>query len=403
MCVCAMGDVLLLDSCCHSQFARPPHLLCSWMPLAPHRHYQVKAAALGETKSKVTEAIRELVEASAAAEPELDAMVFLLQQGRKKEKAITKSERYRRVRLGNRFIPGGVGQKFAPVLANALCNAMKGEDSQALLADPPAGSFDLQRVCKLTSGSDLGKDFHEVMAGLRPNIDVKQDYLSKFLKETSTPGGAVMRLECEVAALEAMFASAGGKELSDKGHLPWVVAVRTHSWRHGPSSYPMPGYGAFIDIFGDKPDLCLAFMPISAIVNKGVSVADLRAFLETETGQGEFTSKAVVIHATPKAIYWCPYGWLCLPFAMGRFVLQENGDGKGEVPDIKDDSVAVMTVTTVFSFDAAASVPNQVWAAVRALNDSHVEKCAHKASWVARAALTKMLQDQLNTAASSST
>lgn len=90
-------------------------------------------------------------------------------------------------------------------------------------------------------------------------------------------------------------------------------------------------------------------------------------------------------------------------FAVGKFVLQENGDGKDEVPDIKDDSVAFVTVTTVFSFDAAASVPNQVWAAVRALSDSHVGKCTHKASWVARAVLTKMLQDQLNIASSSST
>lgn len=376
----------------------PPCLTC----LAPHSIPptllpQVKSGAWEATKQKVIDAMRDLRSASRQAEPELDAMLFVIAQAKKALKADRNADRYRRSKLANRFVTGGVGRAFSKVLAAGVDICMRNDSQMPHSVDPATDAFDVEKVTSFTAASELGQGLLSAAAAFESSVKSKQASLTKFLKETPGVGGGMMRIDCDVGAIAPALTHLQPLDPSDKGHLPWAVAMRAHSWRHGPSSFPMPGYGCLVQNSSDLCDIALVFLPIASVVNKGVSADDLHSFLETTTGADVFHAKCIVLKAPPKSFFWCPYGWLCLPFALGKLSLHDivTSAADGVALEPKDYPLGFLTVLTVFSLEAANALPAKVWSSVVYLNAAHMAKNL----WTPRALLSKKLTDMMESAA----
>lgn len=322
---------------------------------------QVKSANWEDTKQKILDAIRELRSASLQAEPEFEAMMFIISQAKKVVKASRNADRYRKAKLANRFVAGGVGRSFAKHLVASVDACMRRDSKMAHVVDPSPEAFDSEKVTSFTIDSEFGKGLFGVAAALEDNVKSKQASLTKFLKDTPSVG--MMRIDCDPGALAPALALMSTLDPQDKGHLPWAVAMRAHTWRHGPSSFPTPGYGSFVQNSPGFPDMVLMFLPIASVVNKGVSADDLHSFLETSTGADVFQSKALILKASPTTIFWCPYGYLCLPFALGKLTLQDvaaaaTTDEVEQEP--QEYPLGFFTVMTLFTLSSAQALPAKV-------------------------------------------
>lgn len=105
----------------------------------------------------------------------------------------------------------------------------------------------------------------------------------------------------------------------DDGGCPWVVAYRPNLWRLGPSEFPLPGLGSIV-IPVNKAVLVTGF-DIGQLVQLGMGPADLKTFLESETGVGFAREHIGMSLAQPRTAVWVPCGiapTLTCPVAKGQ-------------------------------------------------------------------------------------
>jgi hypothetical protein len=332
-----------------------------------------------ETASPVETKIARFEKEVAAAEKEAglhhDAMQWLLTEARKNEKSKQSATRYKRAKTTNKLVEGGHGSQYSKWLAPKLFDE---PDPSIVLLNP--GDVTPERVCLWRSGDTLSENMKMVMQFNTiddKKIEVLKSRTTKLhaaLKSNPSWGGAMMNTTMEPDAVDKWPKAAKQSMSETEGTDTWIFVNKPNQWRHGPNSWPLPGLGAYVRITTDQ--ITIQIFDIQGLLEKGISIGDLAAYLETSSGLDYAKASAIVMRLTKDSLIWIPYGKVAMCLSVANTFNDES----------VEEDVGVMYSYVIFEKSLALALNTVAWSAIVDFNVKHFEKAPGKL-WKPRAAL----------------
>ena len=204
-----------------------------------------KVATWKAFAERCTNALEELSRVEEQAGEDLEAINFIQAEVNREQKTVANAARYVRMKLQNRLCGGG----FKRELAKAAAHRLLGPD-EPMSTNPStfsASELILWMPVGGTEGQDSSTFPSEYMKWVESfeGVEQKEDALGASLGDHPKWKGCMTRIPCPTFDCQGHL----GEDLCDPNHpgaAPWLVAMRLASWRHGPGSWPLPGFGCFV-------------------------------------------------------------------------------------------------------------------------------------------------------------
>lgn len=172
--------------------------------------------------------------------------------------------------------------------------------------------FDTMMVCKMSTGDaqehdDVAKALYKMRAGMKAAVDKKVADIMKSMAKKGWRSG-MGRIECAPDGLCDMSIGLDDMKLfvNDPGAQPWVLAVASNTWCFGPAEFALPGVAAFVTSLRQR--LWISCFLVQPLVEQGLSVQDIKAFLETDSGVAYAKESSVLVHIEAGESVYIPYG-----------------------------------------------------------------------------------------------
>lgn len=137
-----------------------------------------------------------------------------------------------------------------------------------------------------------------------------------------------------------------------------------------------------------QKNMVIQLLPVQPFVDAGVvALEDAKAFMETETGIRIASSSLQIAVLEEGTALWVPWGWMAI-------ALWAPGE------DDKDFEHGFCWSLPLFQHGLCSKVSSKAWAAIVAMNESHLAKLHDKPAWQARKEIfSKWIVDQATLAA----
>jgi hypothetical protein len=341
----------------------------------------LRLSGLEAAQTRASLALASLSDVEAEAGEQLQAMNFLITEKTKETKVQGNHTRYMRTKVQTKLVTGSYTKLFAKSVV------MRIEANEEGISMNPA-NFQPKSVQMWNRDSEDGKAFLDRIVTFRTTSagqeQEKLANLAKCLESKSHWSGCMARLH----AAEHDFKDWPFNEklfgLDTPGSYPWVTSIRPFAWRYGPHAWPMLGMGSFVQNLSDESvDMCFIVLPTASVIQKGISLKDLQAFLDTDSGQTWFKDEGtfVKLPTGPDSALWIPYGHVVVPLA----VVDVPSDDKQKKEQA--NIFGHLWCWTPFAKSFAAEVDSQSWTAIVAWNKEHIEKNKSQAIWADRMSL----------------
>lgn len=191
----------------------------------------------------------------------------------------------------------------------------------------------------------------------------------------------------------------------ERGPRPWRVALRPFAWRHGPGAFPMVGLPAIVRSETEGMHSFIYVPPVKSVVDKGVALADVSAFLSTAVGGDVAQADGRLDHLPIGHLLYIPGGNIVIPVACPTKFFEADAadevDGKEKEKekdkedkskdkskdkdkDKGDISTAHIVVLSIFTPTIVQSVGTRPWTAIEAYNSDYLAKKADSPAWATR-------------------
>ena len=338
---------------------------------------------LVETVSKMEALLVKLEDQKKNAQEHLDAMEYMIGEQKKGDRQAKMSVRYQRMKIASRLVPGGVGKEHSKFLAEAI------EMKTVKIQQDPAKFSDTNVAQWLAKNkSDPVTDLDKALAASAVMVKDKVDKCVQAMDKNPKWGGAMTNMGYNSAPSQFLEGHTFHFERGE-GSQPWACVVKPGRWRYGPTAWPLPGLACLVKVNSDH--LYLHLYPVQKLLGKGISLADLHAFLETPTGAKWVSDEALLIRGIGGDAIFVPFGFMVAPL----FLPPKFGDAKKLGPL----GVASAWVLPLFCVEWAKALPTNSLAAILEMNKATASQQSSKAPrvWsgrkVALEAFEKLLAD----------
>lgn len=149
--------------------------------------------------------------------------------------------------------------------------------------DPPLGQLGRECVAKFTATCtvDWVQAFRACLVANAELVAAKSQELSIVLAANPKWGGCQSKLPLDCTLLD--FPETFVTDFSKAGCEMWQSLLKLNVWRFNPSSVPLSGVASAVTP-SDKQTLYLLCIPIESIIKEGISLKDVKNFLETPQG-----------------------------------------------------------------------------------------------------------------------
>ena len=265
--------------------------------------------------------------AVANAIEQFEAVEYGLKLVREQKVSQENQVRYRRTKIVNRMCLGGFGNKFAKAAVPML---------EAPIA-ASTGDFDPETVMFWQADHSIAKAVAAAMVS-SPNIGEKKKSLSAALQKHTDWQGCMSALEAVEQTLKVFPEQCKAEHVDSEGARPWLCAVKLFRERIGPTTWPMPGLGAFIAASQDNDsalEIGVMALKVEELLKQGISLPDMAAYFESPAGVKLLAETSIVLQLRAGEAAWIPYGWVAVPVvwevpAGKQKPCEEGGDGKSE-------------------------------------------------------------------------
>lgn len=351
---------------------------------------KVKVEAWGQLKNSVADAIDSLETQCAEAEAEWKAIDFLVQQKAAIKKAERSSDRYKKDRIVTKLTNNNWGTNIAKKLVQWIEGASSHSHGPISPHMNAGEVFDKQVLnLWLADGSEKNSFKASLMNDFSDIINAKRDGLCKFMSESATLCGGQTKLDIGSQSFKHLLcATDSEKMMGIAGTEPWIMNGRPWAARCGPSAFPLPGFGCWVQAHNDNVTHMLILIQAHSVLEQGISLSDIMSFLDTPTGLDMFTDSSYTVAIGPNEMVWIPYGYIPIPLVTEPLdddkpvAIQEQTKQAKFERDAK--STGTYTVLTVFSDSLAALVDATTWLAILKFNLDYCKKNAHRATWSGR-------------------
>lgn len=355
---------------------------------------KVKLPEWRVVKQKCLDLIAEIQAASINAEQHLDAMIFLVQEQKRKDKQRKNAGRYRTTKIANRLIRGGY-ENSGKTMAPHVEAAMGGKNGPTVvLMNPNPDEFDFQKIAIWDAdGAGLGLSGDFWTAKMAP-IMHKRSAVADYLRENENMQGCLSKVDFDLTSLATLAKQVSSDGfLTDAGHAMWLTTSRPWACRSGPAGWPMQGYGSFAFGIPDGSIQLVMITPALSLLAKGVSLTDALAFFGTPSGHQAIDNESTFVLLAPRTVLWIPFGFLAVPIIVEK--MDDYGETEKPVAltmksaSNDDGNMGAISVLTCFSASLAAEVPETVWQAIASMNRDHLAKNSTRSAWQPRFALAE--------------
>lgn len=352
----------------------------------------VKSAGWDEFLSNAEDNLEKINIQNTAAFEHLQAMQFLLTEAGKVKKSEANSKRFRITMTADRFQRGGFTESFA----RALIDRIPKSDNASLSCNPE--DFDPSAITLWTSGAE-GKcekmlSFVSALQAAGVDIKSKSEVIDRSLQAKCEWKGAMVAVESKIFDFDGcpiqnpMFTS-------EPGASPWLVGFRPNSWRFGPFAWPLPGFGSLAQLSFETPlQVHLLLIPAVDVLLQGVSLKDVRTYLDTPSGASMFSEKAKLIRMVHGELVWIPYGYMTIPIASfpesatdkkdtDSEPMKASSSDAGSVKNLAD-GIAYVWTWTPFVVKSAMGLEDTAWQAISGWNREYCEQHVAQRLWSER-------------------
>lgn len=135
-------------------------------------------------------------------------------------------------------------------------------------------------------------------------------------------------------------------------------------------------------------DRYLLTIPADKVLQKGIALSDIAAFMDTQSGSELFHSFGSLSLMKPGTAAWVPFGVLALPLAIETApVTGTTSKDKKELKKSSSDT-AIFVFASSFDHELAADCDAGVQNAIATMHHEHLMKVSSKFAWSARAAIS---------------
>ena len=152
--------------------------------------------------------------------------------------------------------------------------------------------------------------------------------------------------------------------MKDDGSAPWMFVFREGAARIGPRCWLHSGMGFFMKTYATPT--FLASIPVQTILDQGMSLHNLKTFLDEEEGINIFKDEGALTYVPEQHIVWVPYGVIAWPAVIA-----------GGCPP---EGAPFLTIP-VFCKELAKELNSAVWKAVLAYNKPWLDEKQTNEVW----------------------
>lgn len=382
---------------------------------------KAKAPAWPSKVQAIDSAIAALDSKASAAEEEHEAIVFLLGQAHKDRIARKNAQRYKRTKLANKFTISGYKKITAKRMAGDVEDLLMGKKTIVCALNPSMAEFDNSKltIWKPDGAAEFLKLFDDAT---KANLELMKKNLAVKMAENERYSGLMMKVESDMNSLSKLDLwkdDEGAQQLfSERGAHPWLAAMKVFSWRCGPGAFPLVGMGALVRNETELVEFFLYLLPVDAIATKGVALADIQSFLETQVGAEVAESQGRLVRLPRGCVAFVPAGFIVIPVsckfeAKDDGAADEHGDNNDKEKEADKDKdkdkqknkdaevdngpdIVHFLVLTVFSSKAAKALDILPWAAIEEHNRKYMAKKLEWPAWSHRSEVFEKMVSDLN-------
>ena len=330
--------------------------------------------------------IGELETKLAVAEEYLEVMEYMNGETKRKIKLGNMAARHQRSKLVDRLVLGGCGKVFAKCfLEKRFGNADGVLAKSSVLMCPDTFSF--EAIAMWETGDDetlaLLTQIAKIQGFSECTVEARLGALQTALAGNPMWKGAMTKVgnvPCE-DALAGLDVPGTVKLQSHAGAAPWLFGLQRGAWRWGAHAVPLPGVGAFFQ--AKVHDLTLSMFSVAELIKTGVTLPDVRAYLETPAGSEWYARTHVMLTLKPGDVAWIPYGVGAIPMLLP------------DASALADESFGYAWHMPVYVLELAKKVDDRAWAAITMFNEEQMRKNATSGLWKDRHSAFKEFCDAL--------
>ena len=269
---------------------------------------------------------------------------------------------------------GPPATSFGSFFSKAAASLLRNSHEQSFIVDDPK-NLNFSEPMVFQQHSDLGSKVHGVIQKYQGESEItvaeKVQALTEYLANNEKKMGAMTLVPngSKVPLLKQELHLPDDPLLPhDEGTSPWVTVSRSFAYRWGPSMFPWPSVGSYVEPQTDA-GASLLLIPGETLINAGVVVlAEVGKFLNSESGSELVKKHGKVITWEPssKFIAWIPFGWL--PFHINT----------------SKTAPSFLWVLPILSETLAKGVEDKVWKPMLNLCQEHSLKLSGQSLWKKR-------------------
>lgn len=225
----------------------------------------------------------------------LQALDFLVEEDEAASRKYFMGKRYLVEKVQRALLAGGFGKVFVKRAAALIHSGEQGENAEFETAAflkckaAPFDKFEPHDLGVPGEGSEvanmaLANMFPSYVTECQAGIDKKVKDLQKTMHKKDWKA-AMAKLDTCLAVPAGFEGDEVGLQTT-AGAEPWVVCYKKYCWRYGPQDFPLPGCSCFV--FALNSPLVVNLFAAEGVVAEGLAVADLKAFLDSPSGGGDF-------------------------------------------------------------------------------------------------------------------
>jgi hypothetical protein len=244
-----------------------------------------------------------------------------------------------------------------------------------VILDPQ--EFDDSKLTLFTEGTPVTT---KILAAISENTTALQA-MSKELAEAMVLNpkwvGAQNRTSVNFTAA---FASGLGVTIqNDHGGDVWVSLLKRDEFRWGPGAVSLPGCSSIIVCAPGTACLYVHCLPVCSIISLGITLKDVKSFLNTPSGQQFTQNESKIIKVAESSVLFVPFGWCVSPLFM-----VPSADTKTKVKSASVPPHGFFIQQPLLSVPGTKALSAEVWNAVMSFNKNHHTKKGTERVWAMR-------------------
>ena len=278
------------------------------------------ASTLAEWDTRFRNIIEEFEAACQRADSFLEAVKEMKNQVAEESRTAKAAEAYQLKILAEALEDGPPATSFGSFFSKAAASLLRNSHEQSFIVDDPK-DLNFSEPMVFQQQSDLGSKVHGVIEKYQGESEItvaeKVQALTEYLANNEKKMGAMTLVPngSKVPLLKQELHLPDDPLLPhDEGTSPWVTVSRSFAYRWGPSMFPWPSVGSYVE---PQTEAGASFLlnPGETLINAAVVVlAQVGKFLNSESGSELVQKHGTVITWQPRSpfIAWIPFG--CLAF-----------------------------------------------------------------------------------------